>query len=431
MLKYKLEFVLFFIFIIFPHKCEGQYKLDDLLNFASEKAIYKKIINIENNIIDISKATNKSILPTIGFDIGDQLNLGRTFDPISGLITPRNRWYNTSSFAVKFQYRISDIFSKKINDKIYDINSEIVNNASKLDIQNKQLEIINNYYDCLLYKDILLFHEYYKEYNVEIYERYKDLFQLGKIDTINLLLKKREIINSSKEIKINTDKYVNSYENLKFLVGIDEEMCFILDEIETKKNNLIQEYRDIKLGNIDKKKIWAEYKADSLLVKKIKTEAMLPYIDVFSNIGSYYSSILATKNSFLNQIDTNSFFNVGIKISLPIYDKAKKSDVTIKDLKNKLLREKTKQKENELDKFYASLVNQYNRGLKIFVEVEKQKEISQQIFVFNNIKFKLGKISLDQYLSSGNDIKNIFFEYVSMKYSLLKQFESIRLLQKL
>lgn len=407
-----------FILVLFSFiSCNtfGQIDLTTLIDKAIKNNRLDELYDL-NTLKSINEEKMNSIFsPNISLDISEQTNLGRSFDQMSGTINPRDEYYNSTSISIKIQQQLSKLLLAKVNNTISKENKTF-NNLVYLDSKKRLITNISEYYyDVLLnqeLKNITLLH---KEHIVELVDKNQILYNANKINKIDLLRTQKELLNIEQEILFyeeRTRDFVYKLENLTLeknitIASVDEDVKFLYHK------DLISQIPEIELNKVLNK-------IDSLSLRKNFISNKVS-INLFSSIGTYYSSRMNNDYLFLNQLDLNSFMTIGISLNLPIYSKENKSRLMINKINNEILVEERRLQNMKIEKHYEDLFQNYDDNIIIYEVLKEKTDILAEIFTLNKIKFDYNKISLIEFLESYKELKYINIESVNFKYSLLKK----------
>lgn len=418
-LERNIKNILLFFCLLYMHSTAAQNDLNSLLGLSHNRDISTNIKDIENKIIDVNYANYRNLFPTISLGLGEQVNFGRSFDPISGEVTPRYSWYNNSNFSVKVEQRLTSILHRKIDNKIHQTSLSIqeltnLENQKKIDI-----EIINNYYDCILSKENMELSLFMKDILVAANHGLEKLYKFGKIDTISLLNHKRKIIYIDKEIADFLSSYNKNQNKLKNLAGFkQEEELFLKSPVtDSFKINFDHYNSDIVIRT---RLLQKKVELDSLTWRKSKRQ-LFSNVNFYSSFGSYYSSVLNYQYDFWDQISLNNFFNVGLKIDLPLYSKEKKNSILINKLNYELSVNKSKLELQEADTFWEEIRLNYESALSLYNNLKVIKDLSYEELRINQKKYNSRTIPITQLLESGVRFATYYKEYLYYKNNLFKQ----------
>src|SRR5690606_17105568 len=233
-----------------------------------------------------SYSGERNLIPAINLIMGEQRNFGRSFDPISGEVTPRDSWYNSSNFSLKIQHRLTAIFQRKINQAIHETNLSVQELTNLQNTKNSDIEIINCYYECLQSRENLELSLYLKDKLTLIYYGYQKLFELKKIDTISLLGHKRDLITMDKEVLDHFENYKKTLNQLRGRVGIKGSDEFFPETVNLSNVATAIDF-SASDNAVEKQLMQKKQELDSLVWRKSKSQ-ILPEINFYSSFGTYY-----------------------------------------------------------------------------------------------------------------------------------------------
>lgn len=417
-----------FILAFFVHNGYSQDVLKSLLRHSHNISTKQNISMLRKEILKTNNEIHQNRYPSVSLSLGDQVNFGRSFDPISGEITPRDTWFHNSNFLLKIQQKVRTMFPSKLDIAIYKTDISILELTDKESQKKIDIEIIKNYYDCIISKENLELSLFMKDNLLASFEGYKKLYDLNKIDILSFLKYKKQLIYLDQEIEHEFSNYVTTYNRLKRIVGLNElnELALNVTENVTE-NNALEIFNFVK-GEmlVEKRLLQKKIELDSLTYIKSKKD-LFPEVSFYSSIGSYYSSTLDYQYNFADQIILNNFFNFGIKIDLPLYSKEKKNMVRINKLNSELFLNQSKLQIIETEAFWKEISLEYNNGLKFFYTISKIKNISYKEFYLKKSLYESNKLTITEFLKSYNDLNLSCKEYLHVKYNLLKQRDVLKL----
>ncbi|KUJ60633.1 hypothetical protein AR687_16520 [Flavobacteriaceae bacterium CRH] len=418
-LKQNIKNSLLFLSILYMHSTVAQNDLNSLLVLSHNRDISTNIKDIETKIIDVNYANYRNLFPTISLGLGEQVNFGRSFDPISGAVTPRYSWYNNSNFSVKVEQRLTSILHRKIDSKIHQ-NSLSIQELTNLENQKKiDIEIINNYYDCLLSKENMELSLFIKDLLVAANHGFEKLYKFGKMDTIALLNHNRKIIYIDKEIADFLSSYKKTQNKLKELAGFKDHQELFLKSpvIDSFKINFDHYNSDIVIRT---RLVQKKVELDSLTWRKSKKQ-LFSNVSFYSSFGSYYSSVLNYQYDFWDQVSLNNFFNIGLRMDLPLYSREKKNSIEINRLNYELSSNKSKLELQQADTFWKEIRLDYENALSLYNNLKIIKDLSYWELCMNQKKYNNRTIPLTQLLESGVRFANYYKEYLYYRNNLYKR----------
>lgn len=427
-LNRRINRILLLVLSLCPFYAQAQYNLRTLLELSHKNEVKNTIKEIDKEILEVNYSGERNLIPAVDLSMGEQGNFGRSFDPISGEVTPRDSWYNSSNFSLKIQQRLTSLFQRKINKKIHETNLSVQDLTNLQNQKNTDIEIVNNYYECLRFRENLELSLFLRDKLTIIYHGYHKLYEFKKIDTVSLLGHKREVLIIDKEILTYLGHYLKSLNKLKGLVGFNESEELMLDVINIRDLETTPEFPESD-HIVEKKLLRKEQELDSLTWRKSKNQ-ILPDINFYSSFGSYYSSILNYQYDFWDQMNLNNFFNVGVTVNFSLFSKERKNITHVNKLKTELSRNKALLQQEKMEEFWKEIKLEYESGIKLFNMVTNIKNISYQEFYLNQSKYSYRKIAITQFLESYVHLKDAYAEFLNYKYALFKQRDILKIVSE-
>lgn len=413
----------------FAHGQDATWPLQKCIDKALENNIEIKIRQLE--VKRVQKSRNSvwnQLLPTISFNGSQSYNFGSTIDPatnnrVSSNIQFDNFFINANMNLIDFN-AFANAQKNKIDIEKAKADKEVIENEYKL-------QLLDSYYQALFTQELLKIQK----------EQFKNaVFNLDRI---------------SKEVEIGSEPKSDLY---------DVQLSFAQEEkriLETEQLYNIQKMQLFQLMNAADVSI-----SDVVLVSnssddiatvssevsnpKIKSAELnyksslkdlssqrannLPILSTFYSISSFYFKPLnqssADVASFSNQIGDNKNQQVGLQLSVPIFNgfRNNKKNVAakIETQKNKLIISQEQQKiENQIA---LEKQNQQNY-LQLQNKFEETLTYAKASFSTTQSKFLAGKIESislssvkNQLLSSEYDVlkNSLQMEYTNFKINLIQ-----------
>lgn len=426
----KIILTLFLIILSnFANGQETSWPLQKCIDKALENNIEIKIRQLEVKRVEKSRnSVWNQLLPNVSFNGNQSYNFGSTIDPstngrVSSNIQYDNFFINASMNLIDFN-AIANAQKNKIDIEKAKADKEVIENEYKL-------QLLDSYYLALFTQELLKIQK----------EQFKNaVFNLDRI---------------SKEVEIGSKPKSDLY---------DVQLSFAQEEkriLETEQLYSIQKMQLFQLMNVVdvsiSEVVLVSNSSDEIIVvstkisnPKIKSSELnyksslkelssqrannLPILSTFYSISSFYYKPLNQSNanltSFSNQIGDNKNQQVGLQLSVPIFNgfRNNKKNVAAKIVteKNKLVISQEQQKiENQIA---LEKQNQQNY-LQLQNKFEETLTYAKASFSTTQSKFLSGKIESislssvkNQLLSSEYDVlKNTLqMEYTNFKINLIQ-----------
>ena len=124
--------------------------------------------------------------------------------------------------------------------------------------------------------------------------------------------------------------------------------------------------------------------------------------------------------SFFNQLDLNTFFSIGVKLSIPIYNREEKLQIKTLEIKNIITKNERILENTKSKKYYSNLIENYNNSLATFEKLETKREILNEIYELNKVKYNYDKITILNLLQSYIELRFVDEEWLNLKYIIAK-----------
>jgi len=385
--------------------------LQACIDYALENSftVNQKLLEKELNIIQL-KARKSSIAPSLGANIGQNFDFGRSQLPDNSIIS-------TSQAATNFGVGVNmDIFQGLRT--YHQIQSDKLNlQAILFDIEstkeNIELNVISFYLQILLFKDILEMYKSQVELDHELVNRIEILVNNGKSSKAELYAAKStlatdqvsvvETANAVRLAVLDLAQLMNYYDVANF--DIDMEQANI-DEILDKNLN-INTIVENALENRPAIKAALTRIEQAKRNVKISQSGWYPSLSFSATFGTGYyyqfKEIAGFQNlPFGEQFKNYARESLGVTLNIPIFDKltthyiVKQQKVNIKmqqlqleDTKRKLIKEIEQAYVNAMaskEKYLASLVAETSSKIAYQYEEVKYNTGTSTIYEYNEAK---------------------------------------------
>lgn len=424
-----IKFLLLLILSNFATAQENTWTLQNCIDKAFENNIEIKIRQLEVKRVEKSRnSVWNQLLPAISFNGSQSYNFGSTIDPstngrVSSNIQFDNFFLNANMNLIDFN-AFANAQKNKIDIEKAKADKEVIENEYKL-------QLLDSYYLALFTQELLkIQREQFKnaEFNLNRISKEVEIGSKPKSDLYDI-----QLSFAQEEKRILETQQLYDYQKLQLfhLMNFSEvvvsEVILIPNatEITTQKSEVISNPK-IRFATLN-------YES-SLKDFSIQRAENLPTLSTFYNISSFYFRPLNEPNavveSFNNQLSDNKNQQVGLQLSVPIFNgfRNNKKNIAAKitSEKNKLAITQEQQKidnqialENQNQSNYLQLQNKFTETL----------SYAKASFTTNQAKFLSGKIDSiilssikNQLLSSEYDVlkNNLQQQYTSIKLNLIK-----------
>lgn len=392
---------------------ENNWTFQRCVNVAIENNIEIKIREIE--VKRIQKSRNSAwngLLPIVSFNGNQSYNFGSTIDPgtnarVSSNLQFDNFFINANLNLLDFT-AIATAQKNEIESEKAKVNIEIIENEYKL-------QLLESFYTALFTQELFKIQEEQFKNAVFNLDRITKEVTLGKKPQSDLYDMQLSFAQEEKRI-LETDQLLHLQRTQLFqlmnTINVDVKQIFLITNIKETEIIIPQETTNpkIKFATLD-------YQG-SLKEIKMQKSANMPVLSTFYNISSFYFRPLnqpsSLYNSFSNQIGDNKNQQVGIQLSIPIFNGFRNSK---KSISFKLQSEKLK-----------LVINQEQQKLNNQIVLEKLNKLN-----FNTLKSKIIE-TLSYAKASFNTTQNKFLsgkidaillssvknQLLSLEYDVLK-----------
>ena len=409
---------------------ENLWTFQQCVDVALENNIELKIRQLEVKRIEKSRnSVWNQLLPTINFNGSQSYNFGSTIDPstngrVSSNIQFDNFYINANMNLIDFT-AFANAQKNKIDIQKAKANKEIIENEYKL-------QILDSYYQALFSQELLKIQkEQFKNAQFNL-NRISQEVEIGKKPKSDLYDIQLSFAQEEKQI-LETQQLYN-FQKLQLFQLINVTDVVTSEVILISNPSEISVETSIKIDGPKIKFAILNYES-SLKDLHLQQAENLPTLSVFYNISSFYFRPLNQPNDFVqgfsNQIGDNKNQQVGIQLTVPVFNGFRNSKkniaAKIASEKNKLIISQEQQKidnhialENQNQLNYLQLQNK-------FIETLLYAKAS---FTTNQAKFLAGKIDSivlssikKQLLASEYDVlkNNLQLQYTNLKLTLIKK----------
>ncbi len=425
----KIFLCLIIISSTFATAQQNIWSLQKCIDKALENNIEIKIRQLEVKRVEKSRnSVWNQLLPAISFNGSQSYNFGSTIDPstngrVSSNIQFDNFFLNANMNLIDF-----NAFANAQKDKI-DIEKA---KADKEVIENEyKLQLLDSYYLALFTQELLKIQkEQFKnaEFNLNRISKEVEIGSKPKSDLYDI-----QLSFTQEEKRILETQQLYDYQKLQLfqLMNFSEvvvsEVILIPNatEITTQKLEVISNPK-IRFATLN-------YES-SLKDVNIQRAENLPTLSTFYNISSFYFRPLNQPNalveSFNNQLSDNKNQQVGLQLSVPIFNGFRNNK---KNIAAKITSEKNKlaitQEQQKIDNLIALENQNQSNYLQLQNKFTETLSYAKASFTTNQAKFLSGKIDSiilssikNQLLSSEYDVlkNNLQQQYTSIKLNLIK-----------
>ena len=413
----------------FAHGQDATWPLQKCIDKALENNIEIKIRQLE--VKRVQKSRNSvwnQLLPTVSFSGSQSYNFGSTIDPatnnrVSSNIQFDNFFINANMNLIDFN-ALANAQKNKIDIEKAKADKEVIENEYKL-------QLLDSYYQALFTQELLKIQKEQFKNAVFNLDRISKEVEIGSKPKSDLYDVQLSFAQEEKRILETEQLYnIQKMQLFQLMNAADVSISEVVlvsnssDEIATVSSEV---------SNPKIKSAELNYKS-SLKDLSSQRANNLPILSTFYSISSFYFKPLnqssADVASFSNQIGDNKNQQVGLQLSVPIFNgfRNNKRNVAakIETQKNKLIITQEQQKiENQIA---LEKQNQQNY-LQLQNKFEETLTYAKASFATTQSKFLAGKIESislssvkNQLLSSEYDVlkNSLQMEYTNFKINLIQ-----------
>lgn len=414
--------MLFFLSIISKAQ-EKTWTLQDCIAIGLENSLEVKIKQIE------IKRTQKShysiannLLPTIGFDANQSYNFGSTIDPsTNGRVTSNIQYDN---FFLSARMNLID-FNNMATSQITKLAIERAKVEKAVFENEYKLQIVESYFTALYTQELLNILENQlinATANLDRIQNEENIGSKSKSDLydmeLSVALEEKNILETKQLAQIQKTQLFQLL-NIAATAVNDFVLLPYLDENEAA----------ISITNPKIQLATINYELDKKRIRQAKG-TNLPVLSAFYNYSTFYYQPLNQPDilvaSFNNQFTDNKNQQVGLQLSIPIFNGLRNSKnvnaLKLQSEKSKLILDQEiiqvdQQIKNESDKIKMFEV--------LELKLTEIKELNTKTFTTSQSKFEVGKMEAIIFSTVKNQL--LQSEYNVLKNKLQLQFTTIKL----
>lgn len=430
--KKKVITVLFLIFCALASGQENAWSLTKCMETALQNNIEIKIRRLEIKRTQQSQnSVLNRMLPTINLYGEQGYNFGSTIDPstngrVSSNIQNDNFYLNARTNLIDFSAFVN-AQKDKINIELAKAEKEVVENEYKL-------QILESYYQALYTQELLKIQkEQFKQASFNL-DRVSKEVTIGSKPQSDLY--DMQLSFSDEEIRnLETEQLyaIKKTELFQLMNVTDVATDEIILEPYLNERNERNEAADNSLYN-PKIKLAELNHQNSLKSIRLERALNLPILSAYYGYSTFYYKNIKQANaytdSFFNQLEDNKSQQVGMQLSVPIFNgfrnNKKISASKIAGDKSKLAIEKEKQL---LDKQVVLEEQNKRNYLQLQNKLMEKEKYAKASLATTQAKFISGKVEAILYSSVKNQSlsaeyevlkNNLQLQYIDLKINLLK-----------
>ena len=415
-----------------PTIAQDVWNLERCINHAMQNNI-----DIQQGRLSIAQAnvSNKSAThsryPSFNGSINAGLNFGRTIDPTNNRFVTQSFYSNGYSLSTG----VTLYNAGRINNTIKqsEVDQESANYSVKQSERDIALFVANSYLNVLFAEENLKNAVAQQRLNDEQYNQVESLIKAGVRPANELLDLEAQIARGEQTIITQQNTVTISLLNLKQLLLIDPGYQMILEapsDVEVLSDADMITYDEIYTSALTNQPgiRAAELEMRSAeLGEKIAKSSLYPSIGASGNVGTNYSNramrLSATgleEVPYVDQLDENLSYGVGIGINIPIYNnyqvKAGMERAKLNTMSSSLNVERQK---NTLSTNVQQALADAQASSKSYQAAKKSRDAQSAAYNNATKQYDLGAINSFDYVNSRALLDNAEVSLIIAKYDYL------------
>ena len=315
-----------------------EWTLEQCVNYAVQNNIQLKQGQLNQALAEMQVQQSKyDFTPNINGSVDLGLNLGRSIDPTTNQFLNQTTWTNQYGLSIS-----QEVFSGLTKLKTVDKNKidvqaiELDNESLKTNIQ---LNLLTAYLNILNAEEQLEQAKISQKSTVEQLQRTQTLIKAGALPEKAIIDIETQKISEEATITNLENQVKLAYNTLKNLLQLEPGKELIVKKPQEPEidGNLTIETLENVYGEALKRR--PEIKSQQLKIESSKLSlsiakgAYLPTVSLFSSFGTGYSNQyrsydlvdpfnpVANKVNYGKQLNDNVGYNMGVRLTIPIYNK--------------------------------------------------------------------------------------------------------------
>lgn len=430
-MKLKLALLLFLSFM--GLNAQKKWSLQECVNHAQKNNISIQQQELSKNLAkeDILSAKG-NFYPSLNASASQNFNFGSYIDNYGGRVSrdSRGNSFNLSSGVLLFNGKRNQYLLQQAKKNLE--LASLITNESK---NNIMLLVVNEYLNVLLNKESLKIAEDQVNITKNQVEKSKKLIEAGVKPKATLLEAEATLANNKQQAVVAKNNLELSLLSLAQLIQTSYKN-FDIEDVNITINTATLTYKDTDKIFEKALSILPEIKGATTSIEmaklnlKMAKTGYLPNLSLNGGIGTSYQHNIGSKdvrliidpktnktvavpNGFGKQLEDNLGYNVGLSLSIPIFNRfqnkvaVNKAKINSEKAELQLVEKKTKLKE-AIEKAYANAKAALNQYLSAKKSLQSQEE-----------SFKNAQNSFDAGILTSFDFEQIRGRLVNAKSSMI------------
>ena len=296
--------------------------------------------------------------------------------------------------------------------------------------QNLTIQIVQQFITILGQRELIKYQEQLLSTSQQQMEEGKRKFAVGAILESDFLLLEAQHATNETNLLDSKSSLSNSLLALKCLLSMDPLTNFDIIEPEAEVIESMrivptqEEAIDGALKNMPDMQLSENSLAIAQTSLKIARSGYIPSISASASVGTSHSNF----NNFGNQIVDNLSQNVGISVSIPIYDRSQ-TRTRVRQAKLAINQAELEHQQTELD-IRQTIVQTYLDVMTSIAKYDsntKKSEAWRKTFDAYSAQFRLGAITTVELLQQQNSYISALNDYIQAKYNFMLKREILNI----
>lgn len=416
------KFFLIFTFCLATTMAQNvRFSLDKCIEYAFANSYARQTMLLsEQSQSESLKGSKAALAPSVSASLGESLSHRGTESDVSfggnANIGANITLYNGGSLHSSIKQSELQVEQSKAQTAQYD--------------QNLTIQIVQQFVTILGQKELIKYQEQILATSQQQLNEGKRKYDVGAILESDYLLLEAQHATNETNLIDSKSSLANSLLALKCLLSMDPLTDFDIIEpdsevIESMRTVPSQETAiEEALKNMPDMHLSENSLAIAQTSLKIARSGYIPSISASASVGTSHNNF----NNFGTQMVDNLSQNVGLSVSIPIYDRSQ-TRTRVRQAKIAIEQAKLDHQQTELD-VRQTIVQTYSDVVTSIAKYDsntKKSEAWRKTFEAYSAQFRLGAITTVELLQQQNSYISALNDYIQAKYNFLLQREILNI----
>ncbi len=416
------KFFLIFTFCIAATMAQNvRFSLDKCIEYAFANSYTRQTMLLSEEAQNESlKGSKAALAPSVSASLGESMSHRGTESEVSfggnANIGANITLYNGGSLRSSIKQSELQVEQSKAQTAQYD--------------QNLTIQIVQQFVTILGQKELIKYQEQILATSQQQLNEGKRKYDVGAILESDYLLLEAQHATNETNLIDSKSSLANSLLALKCLLSMDPLTDFDIIEpdsevIESMRTVPSQETAiEEALKNMPDMHLSENSLAIAQTSLKIARSGYIPSISASASVGTSHNNF----NNFGTQMVDNLSQNVGVSVSIPIYDRSQ-TRTRVRQAKIAIEQAKLDHQQTELD-VRQTIVQTYSDVVTSIAKYDsntKKSEAWRKTFEAYSAQFRLGAITTVELLQQQNSYISALNDYIQAKYNFLLQREILNI----